>query len=159
MYKYTYIRIGLTTSTKRSEGVRPPPFWPTPAPVSANSHTKPNPNPNPNRNRNRNRNPNFNRNPNPVYLQVPPTTSTKRNEGSRMAVTELPDFAQLAFGGVSSLNQLQSAVVSTALHSHENMLVCAPTGAGKTNVALLAICEQVILHSRAGRGIPKMPVD
>ena len=36
-----------------------------------------------------------------------------------------------------ALNRLQSAVVGTALYSNENMLVCAPTGAGKTNVALL----------------------
>ena len=32
---------------------------------------------------------------------------------------------------------------ATALHSNENMLVCAPTGAGKTNVALLAVMQQV----------------
>ena len=30
-----------------------------------------------------------------------------------------------------------------ALHSNENMLVCAPTGAGKTNVAMLSIMQQV----------------
>ena len=60
-----------------------------------------------------------------------------------MPISSLPQFAQLAFGGVQSLNQLQSAVVETALHSNENMLVCAPTGAGKTNVALLAILQQV----------------
>jgi superfamily II DNA/RNA helicase len=44
---------------------------------------------------------------------------------------------------VHALNALQSAVVGVALHSNENMLVCAPTGAGKTNVALLAMMQQV----------------
>jgi hypothetical protein len=76
-------------------------------------------------------------------VSVPPTPSDKAGLARRMLVSELPQHAQLAFKGVASLNQLQTAVVGTALHSHENMLVCAPTGAGKTNVALLAICEQV----------------
>lgn len=76
-------------------------------------------------------------------VSVPPILSDKASLAKRMPVSELPEHAQLAFKGVTSLNQLQTAVVATALHSHENMLVCAPTGAGKTNVALLAICEQV----------------
>jgi len=44
-----------------------------------------------------------------------------------------------AFEGTSTLNPMQSAVFSTAFHTRENMLICAPTGAGKTNVAMLAV--------------------
>lgn len=46
-----------------------------------------------------------------------------------------------------SLNRIQSIVFKAAYTSNENLLVCAPTGAGKTNVAMLAILntiEQVI---------------
>jgi replicative superfamily II helicase len=45
--------------------------------------------------------------------------------------------------GMDSLNRIQSAVCDAALFSGENMLICAPTGAGKTNVAMLCILHQV----------------
>lgn len=76
-------------------------------------------------------------------VSVPATRKSKAAEGRRMPVSELPPHAQLGFKGVATLNQLQSAVVGTALHSQENMLVCAPTGAGKTNVAMLSMMQQV----------------
>ncbi len=44
-----------------------------------------------------------------------------------------------AFKGTDSLNPMQSTVFETAFRRRENMLVCAPTGAGKTNVALLTV--------------------
>jgi hypothetical protein len=43
-----------------------------------------------------------------------------------------PDCA-IAFDGVDSLNPMQSAVFDTAFNRRENMLVCAPTGAGKVS--------------------------
>jgi pre-mRNA-splicing helicase BRR2 len=39
-------------------------------------------------------------------------------------------------------------VYETALLSPENMLLCAPTGAGKTNVAMLAILHELGLHRK-----------
>ena len=33
-----------------------------------------------------------------------------------------------------------------ALHSDENLLLCAPTGAGKTNVALLTMMREIGKH-------------
>ena len=84
-------------------------------------------------------------------VQVPPTPQSARAEQRLVAISELPEYAQLAFKGVKSLNQLQSAVASTALYSQENMLVCAPTGAGKTNVAMLAVMQQVGMHMEDGR--------
>ena len=44
-----------------------------------------------------------------------------------------------AFKGTDSLNPMQSTVFETAFRRRENMLVCAPTGAGKTNVAMLTV--------------------
>lgn len=46
--------------------------------------------------------------------------------------------------GVDKLNRLQSAVFPVAFKSNENLLVCAPTGAGKTNVALLTILREIV---------------
>jgi replicative superfamily II helicase len=40
----------------------------------------------------------------------------------------------------------QSAVFPAAYHSSENILVCAPTGAGKTNVAMLAVLRELGQH-------------
>lgn len=43
-------------------------------------------------------------------------------------IDELPEWAQLAFGGYKALNRIQSRIFRTAFTSNENMLVCAPTG-------------------------------
>jgi activating signal cointegrator complex subunit 3 len=55
----------------------------------------------------------------------------------------LPPWARLAFQGVTSLNRVQSRIFPTAFRSNENMLVCAPTGAGKTNIAMIAVLREV----------------
>lgn len=49
-----------------------------------------------------------------------------------------------AMKGVERLNRLQSVVFPVAFKSAENLLVCAPTGAGKTNVALLTIFREIM---------------
>ena len=41
------------------------------------------------------------------------------------------------------LNTVQSIVFETAFNSSENMLICAPTGAGKTNIATLTILQAI----------------
>lgn len=61
-------------------------------------------------------------------------------------VADLPEWAQPAFEGMKTLNRVQSRVVDCALLSAENLLLCAPTGAGKTNVAVLTILHEVGLH-------------
>lgn len=78
---------------------------------------------------------------------VPATRNTDDDEVLKK-ITELPTWAQPAFAGTESLNRIQTKVHETALFSSENMLVCAPTGAGKTNVALLTMLHQVGLHQR-----------
>lgn len=49
-----------------------------------------------------------------------------------------------AMKGVERFNRLQSSVFPAAFGSDENLLVCAPTGAGKTNVALLTVFREII---------------
>ena len=41
---------------------------------------------------------------------------------------------------------MQSIVFETAMFTNENMLVCAPTGAGKTDIALMAILQTLKFH-------------
>ncbi len=58
----------------------------------------------------------------------------------------LPAYAQGAFEGFKTLNRIQSKLAKVCLHSDENVLLCAPTGAGKTNVAMLTILREIGKH-------------
>ncbi|CAL0310752.1 unnamed protein product [Lupinus luteus] len=67
-------------------------------------------------------------------------------------IASMPDWAQPAFKGMTQLNRVQSKVYDTALFKPDNLLLCAPTGAGKTNVAVLTILQQIALHRNAEDG-------
>jgi ATP-dependent helicase YprA (DUF1998 family) len=54
--------------------------------------------------------------------------------------------SQGAFEGFKTLNRIQSKLAEVCLHSDENVLLCAPTGAGKTNVAMLTILREIGKH-------------
>ncbi|TDL29712.1 Sec63-domain-containing protein [Rickenella mellea] len=77
----------------------------------------------------------------PPAKPVPPRTMERL-----IPVTELDHLAQGSFSGYSSLNRIQSIVYSTAYSTNENMLICAPTGAGKTDVAMLTILRVIDQH-------------
>ena len=55
-------------------------------------------------------------------------------------------IGQTVFQGLDTLNLIQSIVYPIAYHTSENLLVSAPTGAGKTNVALLTIAQLLRSH-------------
>ncbi|GAB6023297.1 hypothetical protein CHUAL_008104 [Chamberlinius hualienensis] len=61
-------------------------------------------------------------------------------------IEKLPRYAQPAFEGFKSLNRIQSRLFPAAMGSDENLLLCAPTGAGKTNVALLCMMREIGKH-------------
>ncbi|CAI0463771.1 unnamed protein product [Linum tenue] len=61
-------------------------------------------------------------------------------------ITEMPEWAQPAFKNMQQLNRVQSKVYQTALFGADNILLCAPTGAGKTNVAVLTILQQLGIY-------------
>lgn len=63
-----------------------------------------------------------------------------------IAITDLPKWAQPAFSGAKKLNRVQSRVFPIAFDSDENMLLCAPTGAGKTNCAMLTVLHEIGKH-------------
>ena len=60
-----------------------------------------------------------------------------------VAVSSLPEWAQPIFSDSPYLNRIQSKVFPVAFNQSANFLMCAPTGAGKTNVALLAIARLI----------------
>lgn len=64
-------------------------------------------------------------------------------------VSSLDTTGQLVFRDIKEFNRIQSEVFPVAYNSNENMLVCAPTGAGKTNIALLAIVHQIRCNMEA----------
>ena len=67
-------------------------------------------------------------------------------------IKDLPEWARPAFPApITSLNYIQSRVFKSAFESSENLLICAPTGAGKTNIALLTIL-QVLSQKRRAKG-------
>ncbi len=77
-------------------------------------------------------------------VHVPALKPKPFAEGERLIeISELPEWMWPAFAGMKSLNRIQSRVCDTALYTSENVLMCAPTGAGKTNVAMLSILHEV----------------
>lgn len=54
-----------------------------------------------------------------------------------------------------TLNRIQSAIFSAAFTSNQNLLVCAPTGAGKTNIAMVAVLREISSHMDAQGVIDK----
>mmetsp|Transcript_34715 Transcript_34715/g.87733 ORF Transcript_34715/g.87733 Transcript_34715/m.87733 type:complete len:2149 (+) Transcript_34715:158-6604(+) len=80
-----------------------------------------------------------------VYV---PGTRAMDTDETLTKVADLPEWARPAFAGTESLNRIQTKVHETCLFGSENMLVCAPTGAGKTNVALLTMLHEIGLHRK-----------
>ncbi|KZT66005.1 Sec63-domain-containing protein [Daedalea quercina L-15889] len=83
-------------------------------------------------------------------VTIPPAKGVPPRVNERLIpVSELDQLAGGSFPGYTSLNRIQSIVYRTAYHSNENMLVCAPTGAGKTDVAMLTILRVLDQHRSA----------
>lgn len=80
-----------------------------------------------------------------VHVPAPPA-APGADPSKLRAVSSLPGWARPAFAGISTLNRVQSAVFPCAMESNENLLMCAPTGAGKTNVAMLTMLREIGNH-------------
>ncbi|PPJ51471.1 hypothetical protein CBER1_09233 [Cercospora berteroae] len=66
--------------------------------------------------------------------------------GSNQKLVDIKDMDGLCkrtFKGYKSLNRMQSLVYPVAYNTSENLLICAPTGAGKTDAAMLTILNTV----------------
>ncbi|KIW80899.1 hypothetical protein Z517_03922 [Fonsecaea pedrosoi CBS 271.37] len=85
-------------------------------------------------------------------IHVPPP-KPKRDPGEKnIPTTELPDWARQGFGSAKELNRIQSKCFPSAFHDDGNMLICAPTGSGKTNVAMLTILREIGKHRNPETG-------
>ncbi|XP_013390155.1 activating signal cointegrator 1 complex subunit 3-like, partial [Lingula anatina] len=84
-------------------------------------------------------------------VNLPASEKAPVNVGcQRVQISALDEIARLAFQGTDSLNRIQSVVFDTAYKTNENLLICAPTGAGKTNIAMLTILHEVKQHIDQG---------
>ena len=70
-----------------------------------------------------------------------------------LEISEMDGLCKKTFEGYKSLNRMQSLVYPIAYKTNENMLICAPTGAGKTDAAMLAILHTI------GHNITPNPVN
>ncbi|PHH92530.1 hypothetical protein CDD83_7027 [Cordyceps sp. RAO-2017] len=61
-------------------------------------------------------------------------------------ISDIDGLCVNTFKGYKALNRMQSLVFPVAYKTNENMLICAPTGAGKTDAAMLTILHTVGQH-------------
>ncbi|KIO12840.1 hypothetical protein M404DRAFT_6880 [Pisolithus tinctorius Marx 270] len=101
----------------------------------------------------------FTKNADYLEVIVPPAKAVFKRPSERLiAVSELDILIKGSFAGYTHLNRIQSIVYPTAYGSNENILICAPTGAGKTDVAMLTILRVLDQHRRPGaRELPTTP--
>ncbi|KAH9909090.1 Sec63-domain-containing protein [Xylariomycetidae sp. FL2044] len=58
-------------------------------------------------------------------------------------ISDMDGLCRRTFKGYKTLNRMQSLVYPVAYKTSENMLICAPTGAGKTDAAMLTILQTI----------------
>ena len=68
-------------------------------------------------------------------------------------IREMDGLCRQTFKGYKTLNRMQSLVYPVAYRTNENMLICAPTGAGKTDAAILTILNAI------SRNLTPSPID
>lgn len=85
-------------------------------------------------------------------IHVPPPKANRAPGEKNIPTTELPDWARQGFGSSKELNRIQSKCYPSAFQDDGNMLVCAPTGSGKTNVAMLTMLREIGKHRNPETG-------
>jgi len=89
-------------------------------------------------------------------VHIPALKHAPMGENERLVpISEMPEWAHDAFKNMKQLNRVQSKLYQSAMFGAENLLVCAPTGAGKTNVAMLTIMHEIGLNRSAEGEIDK----
>jgi activating signal cointegrator complex subunit 3 len=86
-------------------------------------------------------------------VDIPPEAKTVPLSAASkplLKISSLDPMAQEVFRGMTALNRIQTLVFETAYKTNENLLICAPTGAGKTNIALLAVLHCIKSNMEGG---------
>ena len=89
-----------------------------------------------------------------VMVPAPSPAPAAPGEARVRVEDAFPEWAALAFAGMPELNRIQSAIYPAAFGSAANLLVCAPTGAGKTNIAMMAVLKELSQHMQGGALLP-----
>lgn len=76
-------------------------------------------------------------------ITIQPNKRTTPRISPVIKISQLDAIGRTIFEDVEEFNEIQSEVFPVAYDSNENMLVCAPTGAGKTNIALMTVAHQI----------------
>lgn len=80
------------------------------------------------------------------FVFPPCVSSANQQQTTKVDLIPIKDQDKVirkAYGHYACFNRMQSLVYPTAYHSNENLLVSAPTGAGKTDIALMTILRCV----------------
>ncbi|KAG0348201.1 hypothetical protein BG004_005744 [Podila humilis] len=90
-------------------------------------------------------------------VTIPITKQAPRRVGEKViTLADMDTLCSTTFKAYTSLNRIQSIVYPVAYGTNENILMCAPTGAGKTDVSLLAILRTLYQHCTP---IPRQGID
>lgn len=88
-------------------------------------------------------------------VYVPPSNKGDIEKIQHVYVKDMDELGQKGFKGFEKLNVIQSIVFEQAYKTKENLLICAPTGAGKTNIAMLTILNTIHEHQNSRGDIMK----
>ncbi|SCU85873.1 LANO_0C05798g1_1 [Lachancea nothofagi CBS 11611] len=89
------------------------------------------------------------------YEEIHIPAPTRPSEDFKLVpITDLPIWARDAFPSseTTHLNRIQSEVFPSAFGNDNNMLICAPTGSGKTNIAMLTVLRTLSHHLDSNTG-------
>ena len=75
-------------------------------------------------------------------VKVKPITKNRKKIEPINVIKVLPKWAHKCFN-FQFFNEIQSNVFDKSFNSDENLLITAPTGAGKTNIALVTILREI----------------
>ena len=91
-----------------------------------------------------------------IHIPAPKASVPPPGE-KKVSVNQLPEWARAAFtsAGINELNRIQSKLFPVAFGQDDNILLCAPTGAGKTNVAMLCILNELMKYRKADGSFAK----
>ncbi|PVU85401.1 hypothetical protein BB560_007031 [Smittium megazygosporum] len=76
-------------------------------------------------------------------VSIPGSRPNRKFQVDPVKVKDMDYLCKNTFVDYKQLNPVQSIVYPTVYKSNENVLVCAPTGAGKTEIGMLAILKVI----------------